>query len=97
MLVADAICGGLAARDAWIVASGAPARLRPLPALLLRVELSVAVAATGLGLAAATSRSGGRTTVMERRRRAAVAILFAVHTSRFWIYLRPGQGRRPTP
>jgi len=28
--------------------------------------------------------------------RAAVATLFAVHTLRFWIYLRPDQGRRAT-
>jgi len=28
-------------------------------------------------------------------RRAAVAALFAIHTIRFGIYLRPDQGRRP--
>jgi hypothetical protein len=40
--------------------------------------------------APAPARPGGS----EMVRRAAVATLFGLHSIRFWIYLRPDQGRR---
>ena len=47
---AECVCAGLAIRDASMVASGAPGRLRRLPAALLRLELAVGVAASLAGL-----------------------------------------------
>jgi hypothetical protein len=98
--VAEAVCVGLAIRDASMVASGVPDRLRRVPAVLLRLELAVGVVASLAGLPPLlTARSAGRaasegTGLPDIARRAAVATLFAVHTVRFGIYLRPDQGRR---
>jgi hypothetical protein len=98
--VAECVCAGLAVRDAWMIASGVPERLRAVPAALLRLELAAGAAAslTGLGPLAG-ARSVGRAApaqarAADRTRRAAVATLFALHTVRFAIYLRPDQGRR---
>jgi hypothetical protein len=99
--VAEAVCAGLAIRDASMVASGVPGRLRTVPAALLRLELAAAIAASLAGLPpllggrAAAPASSARPGTAEVVRRAATATLFAVHTIRFGIYLRPGQGRRP--
>jgi len=100
--VAESVCAGLAIRDAAMVASGLPGRLRPVPAALLRLELAAGVAAVLAGLPpllrarpdgqAPPARAGAMGNVW----RAAVATLFAIHTVRFWIYLRPDQGRRRT-
>jgi hypothetical protein len=98
--VAEAACAGLAVRDASMVASGVTGRLRPVPAALLRLELAAGVVASLAGLppllstqrAASASPKGPGTADVVRR--AATATLFAVHTIRFGIYLRPGQGRR---
>lgn len=94
---------GLTIRDASMVASGLPHRLRPIPAALLRLELASGLAASLAGLhpllnarptgGAAPASTGTIDTV----RQAAVATLFALHTVRFAIYLRPGQGRRAAP
>ena len=98
--VAECACAGLAIRDAWMIASGVPGRLRAVPAALLRLELAAGMAASLAGLGPLLGgRSAGRAAPAEamaadRVRRAAVATLFAVHTVRFAIYLRPDQGRR---
>jgi hypothetical protein len=102
--VAEAVCAGLAIRDAFMVASGVPGRLRGVPAALLRVELAAAIMASLAGLRpllgarSADQVTAAGTCAAENGRRAAVATLFAVHTIRFGIYLRlrPDQGRRTT-
>ncbi len=100
--MAECVCAGLAIRDASMVASGVPGRLRRFPASLLRLELAVGVVASLAGLHPLLSvRSADRPAAAgvcaaETVRRAAVATLFAVHTIRFGIYLRPDQGRRVT-
>ena len=102
-VVAEVVCAGLAVRDATMVAAGVPGRLRPVPAALLRLELAAATAASLAGLGALVgvrSPAGGsaaRVGAAEVVRRVATATLFAVHTVRFGIYLRPGQGRRARP
>ena len=100
--VAECVCAGLAIRDASMVAGGVPGRLRRLPARLLRLELAVGVVASLAGLYPLLSArpadrpaAAGACTA-ETVRRAAVATLFAVHTIRFGIYLRPDRGRRVT-
>jgi hypothetical protein len=98
--VAECVCLGLAIRDVSMVASGVPGRLRRFPAWLLRLELAAGVVASLAGLhPLLTARSADgpapvRACTAETVRRAAVAALFAVHTIRFGIYLRPDQGRR---
>jgi len=98
--VAEAVCAGLAVRDAAMVAAGVPARLRAVPAALLRLELAAAVVASAAGLPplvgarpAARALAPGASSA-DAVRRAAVVALFALHTIRFGIYLRPDQGRR---
>ncbi len=101
--VAESVCAGLAIRDASMVASGVPGRLRRVPAALLRLELAAGVVASLAGLGPLLSaRSAGRAAsagivAADSVRRAAVDTLFAVHTIRFGIYLRPDQGRRAPP
>ncbi len=98
--LAESVCAGLAIRDASMVASGLPGRLRKLPAALLRVEVAAGVAASLAGLHPLLSaRRPGRTAspgsgAADNVRRVTVAALFALHTIRFAIYLTPGQGRR---
>jgi hypothetical protein len=98
--VAEAVCAGLAIRDASMVAGGVPGRLRAVPAALLRLELAAAIAASLAGLPPLLGRQraarvfSARPGIAEVVRRAATGTLFAVHTIRFGIYLRPGQGRR---
>jgi hypothetical protein len=100
-IITEIVCVGLAARDAAMVVSGAPARLRRGPALLLWLELATAVAATGLGSlraidGGAAERLATRPDAVEVARRGAVATLFALHTVRFRIYLQPDSGRKPS-
>ena len=101
--VVESVCVGLATRDAAMVAGGVPGRLRRVPAALLRVELAAGLVASLAGLRPLLrARSAGQaaatgTCAEDGVRRAAVAVLFAVHTVRFGIYLRPDQGRRPAP
>jgi len=105
--VAESVCVGLAVRDAAMVAGGVPGRLRRVPAALLRLELAVGVVASLAGLPPLRSGPpplpGGppagqpapaRACTADHVRRAAVAALFALHTVRFGIYLRPDRGRR---
>ena len=98
--VAESVCIGLTVRDASLAASGVPGRLRPVPAALLRLELAAGLAASLAGLRpllnarAADGAAPASTCAADTTRQAAVATLFALHTVRFAIYLRPGQGRR---
>jgi hypothetical protein len=100
-IVTESVCVGLAVRDAAMIATGVPARLRRGPALLLWLEMVAAIAASGLGLRllldsdAAARSTAPRPDPLEVARRAAVGTLFGLHTMRFRIYLRPDQGRRP--
>ena len=97
----ELVCGGLLARDAAMLASGAPGRLRRGPAVLLWLETAVGLGAVlaGLGpLLSGTARShvsDPRPDAPEGLRRAAIGLLFGLHTLRFRIYLQPGNGRRP--
>jgi len=92
----EAVCIGLMTRDAVMIAGGAPRRLRALPARLLWLEFGAGAAASALGLrrTVATARKGSPPDRVEVARRAAVFALFGLHTIRFWIFLRPDQGRR---
>jgi hypothetical protein len=87
------VCGGLAIRDAVLIAQGVPGRLRPRPAQLLWLELGAAVAAT---LAGSISLFDGarRGYGIDGVRRTAIGLLFGLHTLRFRIYLEPDRGRR---
>jgi len=98
--VVESVCVALAIRDASMIAAGIPKRLRTIPAALLFLELAAGLVASAAGGSLllrsssgqqATSSMGGNAAKVER---AAVATLFALHTVRFRIYLRPGQGRR---
>lgn len=83
-----------------MVAGGAPERLRSVPAALLRLELAAGVTASLAGVpvllgALLPDRAASASTCgADAVRRAAIAMLFALHTVRFGIYLRPDQGRR---
>ena len=94
--LAELVCGGLAVRDASMLASGVTDRLDAVPAALLRLESAVAVVASLAGLHPLLSaRPDGRTAspgagAADNLRRAAIAALFALHTVRFAIYLSPG-------
>ena len=98
--MAECACAGLAIRDASMVAGGVPGRLRTVPAALLFLELGAGVVASLAGLPPLLSgqpagrAASARTCAAGNVRRAAVAVLFAIHTIRFGIYLRPDQGRR---
>ncbi len=86
-----------------MVASGIPRRLRSVPALLLHLELGTGLVASLAGMERLLEPPAGDSTqtpsgnAFETVRRVAVATLFALHTVRFSIYLRPDQGRRPLP
>jgi hypothetical protein len=95
--VAEVVCAGLAIRDASMVAAGVPGRLRAVPAALLRLELAAGLVASVAGvrpLLGTAPASPARTDAADAVRPACVATLFAVHTVRFAIYLRPDRGRR---
>jgi len=97
-VVAEGVAVGLAARDLALVRTGLPARLRPLPRLLLQLELSAAILAALAGLAA-IARPTQRVEpsvagILEAIRRFAVGSLFGLHTYRFRIYLGPDGGLR---
>jgi hypothetical protein len=87
-LLVAAGCGALFARDAQMTLTGAPARLRPLPRLLLRTEVPVSGTAAGAALLACWQQRPG----VARVAAAAAAATFAVHAVREAIYLSPGHG-----
>ncbi len=95
----------LLARDASMVLTGTPARLKVLPRALLYLELVSAATATCLGLAAwlrhdgypqvASDRSHpAANPAVEAAARSIAALTFLLHTFRQAIYLTPGQGLR---
>ena len=99
-LVAEVVCTGLFVRDAAMIAAGVPGRLRRGPAILLWLETGAAAGAVLTGLRplldadASTRASRKRTDRFETMRRAAVRLLFGLHTARFRIYLQPDHGLR---
>jgi hypothetical protein len=99
-IVVEAVSAGLAIRDAAMIAGGAPDRLQPIPAILLRLELAAGIVASVAGLSrlrpqAKAGRPGSpRSGHIEGVRVIALMALFALHTIRFGIYLQPDQGRR---
>ena len=101
VVLVETVCAGLLVRDLALIRSGAPHRLRRLPAVLLWLEtVAAGVAVGGTGWAALRQRqAGGRaaspgTASPQLVRGSALGLLFGLHTLRFWIYLQPGQGRR---
>lgn len=98
--VAESVCAGLVIRDASLVAGGVPGGLRRVPAALLFAELGAGAVASLAGLLTLLSgqpadrAAAARPGTADGVRRAAVAALFAIHTVRFGIYLRPDHGRR---
>ena len=96
-LLVEAVTSALLARDAYLLASGTPARLAPVPKALLYAELAVAAWASALGLRAlrssgaseAASRTPGAGEVL---RRIALGTLFGLHTWRLAIYLGLARG-----
>jgi hypothetical protein len=97
--VAESVCAGLAIRDASMVASGVPDRLRPVPAALPRLELAASVVAVLAGSPPLVNvrragREPTRADTVDIGWCAAVATLFPVHTIRFGISLRPDRGFR---
>lgn len=102
-VVVEVVTAGLLIRDAVLVGSGAPARLRRGPAVLLHLELAAAAVASAAGVRAiATGTTQLRTErpradIVEGVRRAGVATLFGLHTLRWWIYLSPHHGMRQPP
>ena len=87
-LLVAAGCGALFARDAQMTLTGAPARLRPLPRLLLRTEVPLSGCAAGAALLACWQQHPR----VARVAAAAAAATFAVHAAREAIYLSPGHG-----
>ena len=98
--VTESACAALVIRDASMVAGGALGRLRSVPAALLGLELAAGVVASLAGLhpllggQSADGMAPAWTGTADTVRCASVAMLFAVHTIRFAIYLGPGQGLR---
>ena len=68
-LLVAAGCGALFARDAQMTLTGAPARLRPLPRLLLRTEVPVSGSAAGAALLGLLAAAAGRGPVGRGSRR----------------------------
>ena len=95
IFVVAGACFGLTVRDAAMIASGTPERLRKFPAMLLYLELGAAFIATLASLPRLRKRgaAGEESVRVERLRRTATLILFGLHTIRFYIYLQPNQGR----
>lgn len=92
-----AICLGLLVRDAVLITRGAPRVLRRTPAVLLWLEAAAAAGATAstVGLVLDEDAVSGRlrgAPVREAVRRGSVVSLFALHTVRFGVYLKPDQG-----
>jgi len=93
-VVVETVCAALLARDLAMLAKGTARRLRRGPALLLWLETAAAGAATLTGVPVLHGEESQRSTPLEPLRRAAVGLLFGLHTWRFWIYLKPDRGRR---
>jgi hypothetical protein len=111
-LVVAAGCGVLVVRDAAMVATGVPARLRPVPRRVLFVELATFGVATSAGLWACVRRpsigktaavegdsgaTGSRAHAARRVATVAAAASFVLHTGRYAIHLSPSLDRQPPP
>jgi hypothetical protein len=102
VLVGGLVAAGLFGRDLAMTSAGVPASLRPGPAWMLRAETLVSGAAAVASAVAFRQRAEGddlwptlgALSSRERLRRIAMTALFALHTVRFAVYLRPGSGRR---
>jgi hypothetical protein len=98
--ITELVCVGLLIRDGVMLARGTHKALRTGPATLLWLEYGIAAVASAsnapmLADARAGERVEGRPgDAAERVRRAAIAMLFVLHTVRLRIYLRPDRGRR---
>lgn len=90
----EAVCAGLAIRDASMIASGVTGSLRRGPATLLWLELGAAVAAAATGAPRVAGFKPPPGHPLEIARRAAVGTLFVLHTARFGIYLGKDRGLR---
>ncbi|MGO9510744.1 MAG: hypothetical protein ACLPXZ_26745 [Mycobacterium sp.] len=111
-LVVEAGCAILFARDLTMIVTGAKARLRPLPMVLLVAELVTSGTAVVAGWRSANDSAGTQTagtptgvhsvkppndSPVARLRTIAAAATFALHTVRQAIYVSPGQGYVITP
>ena len=90
LLVAAALRGAIR-RMPEMTLTGAPARLRPLPRLLLRTEVPVSGSAAGVALLACWQQRPGVARVAAAAAAATFAV-HAVHAVREAIYLSPGHG-----
>lgn len=101
-------CGTLLVRDVTMVVTGVPARLKPLPRLLLFAEVATSATATIAGLwvwvvepflgervpdDSDAHWAGGRRGRGHRLATAASVATLRLDSARFAIYLGPGQGR----
>jgi hypothetical protein len=106
-LVVEAGCAILLARDLTMIVTGANARLRPLPRVLLVAELVTSGTAVAAGWLPVSDSAGTQTvgtptgvhivkppndSPVARLRTIAAAATFALHTVRQAIYVSPGQG-----
>ena len=100
-VLVEAVAAGLLVRDAALIASGAPGRLRAGPAVMLYAEAAAAAVALVAGAPLLVSEGAREAAVPTRPvgrevlRRAALGVLFGLHTARFRVYLQPDHGRRP--
>ncbi len=102
-LVVEAGCAILLARDLTMVVTGVPARLRPLPRVLLVAELVTSGTAVAAGWRAINDSAGAvkppNDSPVAHLRTIAAAATFALHTVRQAIYVSteiPGDRRADT-
>jgi hypothetical protein len=99
-MASAAACNAVLLRDAALLGSGATHELKRGPAGLLVLETAVAAVAAVLSIRllfddrALQVAQGDGSSTPEVVRRVAITTLFAIHTGRYSISLRPGHGRR---
>lgn len=97
VLLVEAVCAVLFARDVSMTAAGAPAQLKLLPRMLLLVETASSGVATLAGLYTFArwprikDRGENRTKALAT---VATTTTFLLHAAREAIYLSPGHGMR---
>lgn len=100
-LLVEGVCAGLLIRDAALIASGTPRRLRRFPGALLWLEAVAGVVSVIVGILPVIDDKARQRAIAQRPvgvevvRRIAVGALFGLHTWRFRIYLQPDSGGRP--
>jgi hypothetical protein len=99
-MASAAACNAVLVRDTALIASGTLRDLKRGPAGLLVLETGVAALASVLSIrllfndrALEVARGDGSSTP-EVVRRVAITTLFAIHSGRYSIFLRPGHGLR---